>query len=1192
MLRPIPALLGVLLLASCGGGGDSVAPPPPPPFAAPASLSLVAGDGQSGAPGAPVSVKPSVRVRDAQGRALPGVAVAFAVEAGGGSVQQPSATTGADGTASPGDWTLGPSEGENRLRASVGSLPPLLITAQGVFQQVRLADTTIGAGGGIVTYHKAGDPLDGLELTIPARAYSGASHWSITARPVQAAPSLRFGQAVGSVLEITGDQSGYSDSLLVLRIPHARNPAEFAMAFAWDPATGRLEGLPTGGETASALYVVTRHFNPALLAKRAGVAGAPSAASVGATVGGLYVIIVTANFSALAQPATTGFRPGVDDWEFVNWGSYMEPGGHCAGQSISAMWYYLRERSQGATPLYGLFDTVPGFWPDDPRGIHLATWTQGWLDFYPIWQSERQMDAIAQRNGVPLDRLYYYSTVVALRVTGEPHFVEVRAIDQQGNDKGGHALVAYASDPGKIWVADPNYPGQQRGIVFVNDQLGPYPSQLNAGSSGFNFNKISFIGQSAIVPVTLLDNAWGAVQQGTLVNGWFPDYRLEYRDTLTSAWRALTDTLTTYLGDLAVRTICPGCRGQLPGGPAKQQPIWVVDANGGDIGSVPSTGVNGATVPLPGGPKRFGAVVLGIHLDPDPDALPVSYVDFRWINVKALRFSVTPAQTFAPSGTTVDFVAHPMGGAPPGAHYLWDFGDGSAILDKVSDTTASHKYTADGFYLPKVSLANGRKFAEATANVQIGATLRIDPNPANTPVNTPLTLTARNLATGAPAPMRYIWDFGDNTTLQRDGDSTAQHSWATAGSYTVTVSMKDPVTQVERGRGSGQVQVGFALSQISVGGYFACGLTAAGAAWCWGQNQFGQVGDGASGTPRLRPVPVTGGHLFSQISAGFEHACGVTPTGELWCWGRNQWGRLGIGTVDNVPHPQPIQVPGLPPIAYVTAGLEYTCALDVAGQAWCWGRADDGQLGEGTTGDNLQRSSPVRVLGALSFAQLEAGSERTCGVTGPGLAYCWGYNGGPRNNSSGTYPAGVLGVGSIASFVPQPAQVSGSTLWAEVSASTGFSCGRTTTGALRCWGINGYAADEFYAGRGGQLGDGTTTPSIQPVPTATGTLSFTGVATGGVSACALSAVGEAWCWGTNAAGEVGDGGPTTVPASSHYPTPIKVVGGHVFASLSVGWASACGITPAGETWCWGGNFYGGLGDGTTLNRSTPVRVSP
>lgn len=189
----------MLLLASCGGGGDSVAPPPPP--AAPASLSLAAGDGQSGAPSAAVAIKPSVRVRDAQGRPLQGVAVAFTVEAGGGSVQQASATTGADGTASPGDWTLGPSEGENRLRASVGSLPPLLITAQGVLPQVRLADTTIGAGGGIITYHKAGDPLDGLELTIPARAYPGASHWSITARPVQAAPSLRFGQASGSVLE-------------------------------------------------------------------------------------------------------------------------------------------------------------------------------------------------------------------------------------------------------------------------------------------------------------------------------------------------------------------------------------------------------------------------------------------------------------------------------------------------------------------------------------------------------------------------------------------------------------------------------------------------------------------------------------------------------------------------------------------------------------------------------------------------------------------------------------------------------------------------------------------------------------------------------------------------------------------------------------------------------------------------------
>jgi PKD repeat protein len=1190
----------VLLLASCGGAGDSVAPPPPP--VAPASLSLAAGDGQSGAPSAAVAIKPSVRVRDAQGRPLQGVAVAFTVEAGGGSVQQASATTGADGTASPGDWTLGPSEGENRLRASVGSLPPLLITAQGVFQQVRLADTTIGAGGGTITYHKAGDPLDGLELTIPARAYPGASHWSITARPVQSAPTLRFGQAAGAVLEISGDQDAYADSLLVLRIPYARDTSSFAMAFAYDRATGRLEALPLAAETATTLTVVTRHFNPAFLAGRPGPAAAPGAGPAAVVVGGLTVLIVKATHVSMAVSFASGFTPGVDDWEFPNKGSYTEPDGACSGQSVSAIWYYLRQKQAGGPQLYERFGdpTLRSIWPDDPQGYRFASWTHRLVDDTKMDQGLRQMAAIGQQSGVPVDRLYFYSLALAFAVTGDPYLVVLDELNSQGIFLSGHAVVAYASERTKIWVADPNFPGQQRGIVFLNDKLGPYTSKPNANAGDTFYNRISFIGISAVVPVRQLDAAWPAVMGGTIGDTLFPDYRIEYRDSLTNTWRQLNnpllfgDTLTTYLGDLPIRIICPSCAGQLPGGPAHQQPTWLVDQSGNDIGTYLSTAVNGVSVPLPMGQKHFFAAVHGLPFASGPQAQEPGYIDFRRIDVVSVKFTVTPAQTFAPSGTTVDFVAPPMGKAPPGAHYRWDFGDGSAILDQVSDSTASHKYTTDGFYLPKVTLANGRKLAEATANVQIGATLRIDPNPASTPVNTPLTLTARNLATGAPAPMRYVWDFGDNTTLQRDGDSTAQHSWAAAGSYTVTVSMKDPVTQVERGRGSGQVQVEFALSQVSVGGYHACGLTAAGAAWCWGRNQFGQVGDGTSSTTahRLRPVPVTGGHLFSRISAGLEHSCGVTPTGELWCWGRNQWGRLGLGTVDNVPHPQPTQVPGLPPIASVSAGLEYTCALDVTGQAWCWGRADDGQLGEGTVGDNVQRSSPVRVLGALTFAQLSAGSERTCGVTGPGLAYCWGYNGGPHNNSTGTYPSGVLGVGSIASFVPQPAQVSGSTLWAQVSAGTGFSCGRTTAGTLRCWGINGYAPDEFYAGRGGQLGDGTALPSTQPVPTATGTLTFTGVGTAYVSACALSAIGEAWCWGTNAAGEVGDGGPTSVPASSHYPTPIKVVGGHVFASLSVGFASACGTTSAGETWCWGGNLFGALGNGTTGNSSGPVRVSP
>jgi alpha-tubulin suppressor-like RCC1 family protein len=100
------------------------------------------------------------------------------------------------------------------------------------------------------------------------------------------------------------------------------------------------------------------------------------------------------------------------------------------------------------------------------------------------------------------------------------------------------------------------------------------------------------------------------------------------------------------------------------------------------------------------------------------------------------------------------------------------------------------------------------------------------------------------------------------------------------------------------------------------------------------------------------------------------------------------------------------------------------------------------------------------------------------------------------------------------------------------------------------------------------------------------------VGTSYLGACALSTVGEAWCWGTNQLGEVGDGGSTVFATNHDYPTPTKVVGGHTFSSLSVGQVIACGITTGGETWCWGGNFYGGLGDGTTVNRSTPVRVSP
>ena len=193
---------------------------------------------------------------------------------------------------------------------------------------------------------------------------------------------------------------------------------------------------------------------------------------------------------------------------------------------------------------------------------------------------------------------------------------------------------------------------------------------------------------------------------------------------------------------------------------------------------------------------------------------------------------------------------------------------------------------------------------------------------------------------------------------------------------------------------SGATSVPFAVTLTFIGvsaggalGGHTCGVTAAGAAYCWGNNSNGQLGDGTT-TPRLSPVLVAGGVSFAAVSAGESHTCGVTAAGAAYCWGDNFFGQLGDGTTTR--RLSPVLVGGGVTFAALRAGNVHTCGVTAAGAAYCWGYNVYGELGDGTTTD---RSSPELVAGGVSFAAVRPGAAHTCGVTAAGAAYCWGSNG-------------------------------------------------------------------------------------------------------------------------------------------------------------------------------------------------------
>ena len=289
---------------------------------------------------------------------------------------------------------------------------------------------------------------------------------------------------------------------------------------------------------------------------------------------------------------------------------------------------------------------------------------------------------------------------------------------------------------------------------------------------------------------------------------------------------------------------------------------------------------------------------------------------------------------------------------------------------------------------------------------------------------------------------------------------------------------------------------GLRFRASTAGAAHTCGVTLDSKAYCWGANGLGVLGDGTN-TDRTRPVAVVGGLSFRQLSAGSSHTCGVTTDNRAYCWGSDFFGELGDGTRGD-DSPRPVAVTGGLRFRLVSVGSGFTCGLTTTDQAYCWGRNDSGQLGDGTEVE--WRFVPTRVTGGRTYRDLDAGGQHTCAVTFGSRAFCWG-NG----------REGQLGTGqAFLSFSPK--RVAGGLSFDRVSAGDRHSCGETTGNRLYCWGHNPQ----------GQLGDGTTVDRLAPVAVAS-SLFFAQVSAGGIHTCARTSANVAYCWGRNLFGGLGDG---------------------------------------------------------------------
>ena len=559
-----------------------------------------------------------------------------------------------------------------------------------------------------------------------------------------------------------------------------------------------------------------------------------------------------------------------------------------------------------------------------------------------------------------------------------------------------------------------------------------------------------------------------------------------------------------------------------------------------------------------------------------------------------------------------------------------------------------------------------------------GANGRLGNGPTSSNRNTPVAVNTTRTFSGIVAGGGHTCAFGDIEMYCWGLNSSGQLGDGTTTQRTTPV-------QVNRGN----IPAGTGLYSLTAGDSHTCVLDTGNViggggpivsavsnvkAYCWGNNQYGQVGDGTTTTPKTTPVGVdmVGFMLpssFRTINAGGYHTCAIGDNDVTYCWGLNNGGQLGDNSTNDASRPKAINQGNIPTgetLEMLSLGLYHSCAIASNAKAYCWGQGQYGQLGNSGTGGSY---TPVAVSqGAIptgiGIANMGTGSYHGCVRGSNGKLYCWGQNtygklGDGTTTTPRTSPVAVVDAAGANTYeinignntltrtlTPGTTSISVSPIPAHVRGTVSINIKRLTDGVLSnsvsfvysnfpapsisnvnpntigqaggetvsITGTNflnyGLSTFEFISagdnhscgigqgwvfcwgqGTNGQLGNGGTTQSLTPVAISRGQIPegvrFTKITTGTSYSCGIGDNGLAYCWGLNNTYQLGDGTLTqrTTPVAVTMPSGVR------FTDIAAGANHTCAIGDDGNGYCWGSGSNGKLGNGGTSSSSTPGLVT-
>lgn len=547
-------------------------------------------------------------------------------------------------------------------------------------------DGTISATGGTLDATFAAPAAGAISLEVPAGAFAADTAVTISTSAIGALAAGAYGGVIRPVTPLYTIDLGVGEPLLPLTVtldykrPAGAPPGVKVTAFYYDSANGQATPLTPLDSDGTHIRALATHFS----------------AIFGAIV----------DMAKLPAIVDSGFRPGTDDWQFPNYGSYIAARGHCEGQSLSAIWYYnVQRRAGGASPLYGLYDNngasekTPAFWYDDSQGYRFA--------------SAVQASAKADRFSYNFFRNLGFATGdkqlivdafrLAIGLSGQPQLVGI----WNTANTSGHAMIVYRVSPGRIYVADPNYPRALRTIAFnaATGQLGPYNSGDSvasiASAGAVSYTRFAYVPAESSAGSAAIAANWAAFEANTAGQGVFPGFEI-YVSTEKNAdgdkiWSRMPDgyTAPTDTIDLGLTALSDGAPSNMriyragsttPLGPWEPQQTIKLEPGDNQLGFL-VYGKQGEKW------KYVNFVRLTIRSgDPEPSPSPSAPTAGNGEAPVITSFSGPATFTYV-KGKTYGFTVTISGGTAP-YHYKW-LARGTPLVESDGGAKFTQQLTAD-----------------------------------------------------------------------------------------------------------------------------------------------------------------------------------------------------------------------------------------------------------------------------------------------------------------------------------------------------------------------------------------------------------------------------------------------------------------------------------------------------------------